>query len=244
MQTKVVEVEGFRIHTRYDRSYQDCNVVNEVIRSDCYKLSLLSVVINPSVILDIGGHIGTFGMLAKKYWPNARLIALEPNTVSYKLYCLNMSQNYPSCRDITVINAAIGYDSSKVVLLDGPNATGGGMVVSKKKAKLLEKSSPYRVFHEKVDLITLESIVSQFNLQSIGLVKWDCEGGEVDAFTFMDDKTAKLINCMVGEYHIPGGASEITKLITKRFSHLKVVAKGTRNIGPFWAFPKDIAISV
>jgi FkbM family methyltransferase len=237
-------MKGFKIHTRPDRSSQDCNVIYEVIYHDCYRLKLLSTIIQPKVILDVGGHIGTFGILAKKYWPDAKLIALEPNKISWELYCKNIEENHKGTEG-NVLNGAIGYDKDKMILMDGYKATGGGMMMDRERAEQLSKGGKYRIFDEHVNSLTLENLMKMYEVEKFDLIKWDCEGGERDSFKYMEDSTAQSLSYMVGEYHIQGGAPAITQLIEGRCPHLKVVAKPRGgHIGPFWVFPKDKVLNV
>ena len=59
-----------------------------------------------------------------------------------------------------------------------------------------------RILDDKVELWTVERILKEFNLDAVDLAKWDCEGGEVEAFKSMSDDAASRFQFMVGEYHI------------------------------------------
>ena len=236
MEFKLNEIQGFKIYTRKDRHDQDMNVIREVIIRDHYRVAKLSKFIRPKVVLDIGGHIGTFGMLAKKYWPDALLIAIEPNKISYKLYQMNMKAN--NYKNYHIINAAIGYDKNKTVLTDGFTATGGGFITTLEKAKRLKN---YRIIDTNVTLITVEEIIDKFNIDKIELSKWDCEGCEVDLIkNIKPDYTFKFL-CIVGEYHLPGGKSSFTPLFKSKFKHLDVYCRRTDDfhIGSFIAYSDD-----
>jgi len=227
------KVQDFKIYTRKDRRDQDMNVVREVIIGDHYRVAKLSRFIQPKVILDIGGHIGTFGILVKTYWPDSLLIAVEPNKISYGLYQMNMKAN--NYKNYHIINAAVGYDKNKTVLTNGFTATGGGFITTLEEAKKLKN---YRIIDTNVTLITVEEIIDKFNIDKIELSKWDCEGGEIEIIkNIKSDYTSKFL-CIVGEYHLPGGKSSFIPLFKSKFKHLDVYCRRTDNfhIGSFIAY--------
>lgn len=243
MKTKMIKVNGFKIHTRIDRSDQDQHVIDEVIKNDSYHLHKLKQAIpEPKVMLDVGGHIGTFGILSKFLFPNAHLIAVEPDKESFELYCMNMEEN--GYKNTKIINAAISYSSNKTYLMGGNSATGGGMMKTRQEAEVLEKAGRYHITYSDVRLITLEDILNPY--ESVGLAKWDCEGGEREAFANMLDETAKKFNYMVGEYHIQGGSSAFVDLVKVGFPNLITLPRRGLNhpahIELFAIFPKDKVI--
>jgi len=257
-----VEIDGLKICTRADKHQQDMNVIGEVIYRDDYLLSKLAKIISsPEVILDVGGHIGTFGLLAKHYWPDSKLIAIEPNNTSCALYLKNMEVN--NFNNYHVLNKAISYNAAATCLIQSSDATGGALVRTKadaekivsegirdRRRRVLEKPGDLTITSSKVQTITVEEIVRDFNIEKIGLAKWDCEGAELDAFRNMSDDVTCLFKCMVGEYHIPSRQGEplcgsyqdyvnFCDLIEKRFSLLELLTSKTYPLGRFWAFPKN-----
>ncbi len=243
MNSQLIEIDKFKIHTREDRSKADQDVINEVIVHDCYRLKSIASSINPSVVLDVGGHIGTFGILAKYYWPNAKLIALEPNKISYELYKLNMQAN--NATNYIILNRAISYNPDATCLTDGKTATGGGHIRTRKQVEeILKRDSRYILFDDKVEIVTVEDLFKEYNIEKVDFAKWDCEGGEIDAFKNMNDETAKKFGHMAGEYHISGGAPAFISLVNKKFSNLKVIPRqGENHTSPielFWITPKDV----
>ncbi len=206
MHTTKVYMHGLEINIRVETGYQDINVISECLGGDCYGLKELSQKLTPKVVFDIGGHIGAFGMKAKQIWPDCELIALEPSRDSYELYCMNMKDNG---FEATVINKAIGYNSTRTKLLPASRTTGGGVVLSENEIADYN-STLYRMYSEDtedVEIITVEEMAKGYDL--IELAKWDCEGGEIDAFRKMDKETAAKFRTLVGEYHLWGDGKKI-----------------------------------
>lgn len=70
-----------------------------------------------------------------------------------------------------------------------------------------------------VPTYTVEDLFEIAGIESVDLVKWDCEGGEIDAFRNMPDEVAGRIGNMVGEYHIAGGYRAFEEVARARFPH-------------------------
>lgn len=102
----------------------DRDVINEVYTGDCYRLRDYPDAA-PTVILDIGAHIGTFAVLAAQLWPAAEIYCFEPNKRSFELLC----ENTRTFGNVRCYNVAISYTQGHV-LTDGDGATGGGFLTS------------------------------------------------------------------------------------------------------------------
>lgn len=235
----IINVNNLKIHIDNTRPQLDKDVINEVIKSDCYELYKLSKYITPKVILDIGGHIGTFGILAKSIWPDAKLIALEPCKRNFELYRKNIKSN--KLTNSIVIFKGLSYSTDKQYLINSFDATGGGMLRNLKAAQHIEKNGKYYI-ESVVEVITIEEILKEHNIDRVDLIKWDCEGAEIDAFENMNPKTFNRFEYMLGEYHvISGDIDTFKKLIYKKFPNHIHLLKGEKKfpLGRFWSFPKD-----
>jgi len=251
----VVTVCGFDVYVRESRISQDKTVIDETIRYDQYNLEgwAKNIDFNPSVILDIGGHIGTFGLLAKKFWPDAFLIAVEPQIISAQLYELNMDRNKIS--NYYIFNAGVHYNPKFSYLVEPKTSSGGGFMASKSMLDKITAESGYEPSQSEVPTITIEQIVERFDLDVIDFVKLDCEGSELSIFHNILPETAAKFRVMAGEYHISGKNGELfmgTKedydnfwaLAEAKFPHLKFdkseykTIPDYRTIGCFQAFPK------
>jgi FkbM family methyltransferase len=115
---------------------------------------------------------------------------------------------------VTVIHGAVSYTRG-ALLADSTTATGGGFITTPAaySAAVADKTAmdnwEYRDAGE-VPTFTLEELFEiagvdgRANVRA-DLVKFDCEGGEIDALRHMSRETAARIGDIVGEYHIDGG---------------------------------------
>ena len=105
-----------------------------------------------------------------------------------------------------------------------------------------------RIVDDEVKLITVEELLK--DLPHIDLAKWDCEGGEVDAFKNMSYQEAAKFRFMVGEYHIWAENTDYLRpslfdcihfwrQVKKKFPHLNWTYK-EKPLGQFQAWPKEV----
>lgn len=225
---------------RNGRSEQDLAIAEEVITNDCYRLRTLKACRRRlDVIVDIGGHIGSFGLFAKSLWPEATLIAVEPNPESAALYRANLEAN--GFDDDIVITAALNYSSSRRTLVGDGRSTGGCMLVDAFSAKELalapDDQNRYNVVAENVAALTLEQILDRFGVERIDLLKLDCEGSEQDLCLNVCHKESLRVDVMLGEYHNSGGFENFARDARRAFPQLYLFGDSEAPIGPFWGFP-------
>lgn len=77
-------------------------VADEVLIEKVYDLDL--VPFNPDLILDCGAHIGTFTLLAASKFPDARLIAFEPDQTNLNWLRKQVESNK---KNVEVVDAAV-----------------------------------------------------------------------------------------------------------------------------------------
>ena len=83
---------------------QDIIYCNEVQKHDVYGVKDLTYRgYRPNTVIDIGANIGTFSMMARKYWPNSNIMCFEPDQSCIPV----LRSNCPSC--IIQNTAVIGY---------------------------------------------------------------------------------------------------------------------------------------
>lgn len=236
-----VQIGKFKVWTRQGREAQDLEIVEEVYTGDCYKLKHLSRLgFEPHLVLDIGGHIGSFALAVKSLWPSCKVIAFEPLKESFDLYKQNMAGNDLS--DVEVLNLAVSYSPEKKYLLDGQGSTGGCVLKDLSEAQRLESEPEvegvehYHVVQSEVDTISLDDFLTQRNINRVDLAKIDCEGSEVELFHHISPKASSMIGFLAGEYHVQGGLNTLRDLGSQAFPHLHFFGGGDHpTVGPFWA---------
>ncbi len=141
------------------------------------------------VVLDIGANIGYYSILASKLvGKKGKVYAFEPDPQNIKLLYKNIKLN--NCRNITVIEAALGSKKGKLDLIQDLSNPG--------ESKLSKKNIANSV---KVKVLTLDQFVKTEKIKKIDLIKIDVEGAEPDVLkgsikTLRLNKSLKLfIEC-------------------------------------------------
>lgn len=224
-----------KFFVRQDRQDLDLNVYHEVITGDAYLMSVIQSVYMPTVVVDVGAHIGTFSMLAKKIWPNSKLIAVEPEPDNFELLSANLS-GYP---DVHVVHGAVAYKENKILYI-GKTATGGNYMFDQNYG--YNKELYYKADYE-ISLLKLKDIAPD-----VDCLKMDCEGGEYEIFECEDPNFLGGITMTLGEYH--GGLVRFKTAIEKAMPQMQMFYTGPGNVAPtvqsrignFWGFDKRISI--
>lgn len=207
------------IHTRDGIGRKgDIDIADEHFRQDIYSLRRLSQLFTPKTMVDVGGHIGCAGALARSVWPDLAITAIEPNCESAALY----RRNVPGA---TVLEYAVGETGNRI-LVDNPRWSGGGLVV--------KAGDPYPDVYmvtRAIECLPLHDLVSG----PVDLLKLDCEGGEVHVLETMPDELAAEIGCIVGEFHVDW--ERWRDLVLRRFPEWDILRLLQKN---FLAGPPDI----
>ncbi len=142
-------------------------------------------------VLDIGAGLGEFAMLAARADPANRVYAFEPFAGSFALLEENARQN--SLANVVAVCEAVGSATGTLVL--DPGRGEPSHVQSRHVSTAVEV--PQRV----VPSVSLEDLVIRFALESLDLVKLDCEGMEYDILLNSPHWVLERIARIVLEYH-------------------------------------------
>ncbi len=131
---------------------------------------------NVRTILDIGAHVGSFTVMCHHYWPNAKIVSVEPHPESFELLKRN-AQHVPASQ-LLLINAAITKKSGKCLLASPVSHSR----VAEYVPDVWESLQPrYRDFGVEVTSLTVKDLWTQINnwgVSEVDLLKLDCEGAE------------------------------------------------------------------
>ena len=127
-----------------------------------------------SVIIDAGGYIGITGLYFHALFPNATIIVLEPNAENFSLLKRNVELNKRT--NFSLLPAGLwGRDESLAAVEKFRDGQPWSFS--------LERSTGAEV--NSIRGITLETLLGQFSLDHIDVLKMDIEGAE--RFVFEDE---------------------------------------------------------
>jgi FkbM family methyltransferase len=125
----------------------------------------------PQVIIDAGANVGLSAVFYANRFPDARIIAIEPEPSNYEMLKKNTAP-YPN---ITTVHAALWKENGALRLLD----TGGGNTTFQ-----VDEINQLSATEERgvVRAVTLEKLMEQFGIAYIDYLKMDVEGAEKEIF--------------------------------------------------------------
>jgi FkbM family methyltransferase len=189
------------------RNLWDARIIKEIFFDRPY-VRHVALPENP-VVIDIGGYIGDFTLYAAKYLNARKVIVYEPTKENFELLSRNIGNNSFN-GEVIAVNKAVGIDS--VIRLNVEVCDNEEIHVS---------SYWYQKAEQRViPCVTLPELMEIHGLESVDLLKVDCEGGEYDIFPALNEATLGKIRNIVFEYHQVDG---FEKKLRRVLEHLKSV---------------------
>jgi FkbM family methyltransferase len=190
---KLAHSVRLRLHT------SDTMVFGGVIIDEEYRLGLPA---SASVIVDAGANIGLTSVFYATSIPKARIFAIEAERSNFELMVKNV-RRYPN---IIPIHAALWNNEGFISIADPlPGASGNwGFTVSSKPGD--------------VRAITIRSLMREYGIDHIDLLKVDIEGSEIEVFKACDWQDR--VDSIVIELHdrFKPGCSEVVNRALEGFS--------------------------
>lgn len=125
----------------------------------------------PSVIVDAGANIGLFSVSYASKYPEAKIFAIEPESSNFEMLTRNAAP-YPN---ITPIRAALWNENTELNLVD----PGFGHTTYQTRGDSAPAASNRQSL---VPAITVDRLMSTFNISFIDLLKVNIEGAEKEVF--------------------------------------------------------------
>jgi len=128
----------------------------------------------PEVIVDAGANIGLASIYFANRYPNAKIIAIEPEQSNYAL----LEDNTAPYPNIIPVQAALWNTNEEINLVDPGLGKWGFMTALKESSE----NPPGNTCHT-VMAMTMDSIMRNFGLEKIDILKMDIEGAEREVFS-------------------------------------------------------------
>ncbi len=211
--------DGLRIAIR--RNLWDAEIVREIFFRQPYTRPL-RLPPNP-VVVDVGGYIGDFALFAVKYLGAARVVAYEPTLENFSMLTRNIELNGYGDR-ITAMRKAVG--TSGELVLNVQRLDGEEVHVSSYWYPEAEQRA--------IPSVTLAELLDAHGLDSVDLLKVDCEGGEYDIFPETPDAVFDRIGNIAFEYHTIDGYEPRLERVMSRLSSAGYVTRTERKVVTAW----------
>ena len=186
----------------------DFAVFNSIFAKGEYDLDLG---FKPEYIIDAGAYTGVSTVYFHHKYPEAKIIAIEPEMSNFEL----LVRNTKPYKRIFCVNAGIYGEDVPLVISDK---------AVEKYAFRVKRSTSAEEF---VRGYTIEALMEEFQLPHIDILKMDIEGAEYSVFEHDPDAWLTGVRVLVAELHelIHPGVSELVFSVLKN-SNLKVLWKG------------------
>jgi FkbM family methyltransferase len=181
-------IDGLTITIR--KNCGDAMTVSEIFTSNCYVRDLAFPLPNNPVVIDVGGFIGDFALYAVKRLNARRVIVCEPSPKNWALLLRNIANNGYEDR-IKPVNKAVTDGRDIMMNIDAPDEA--QCMVS----AYGESGQPL----SSVPGISLDTLLRDHGVESVDLLKIDCEGGEYEILESSSAEVLSRIRNIVVEFH-------------------------------------------
>ncbi len=166
----------------------------------------------PAVVIDAGANIGMASIWFASRFPQAKIIAIEPETGNHDLLRRNV-QPYPN---ITLVQAALWDRESELSIVSQPGFGEAGFVMTGEG----EEIPPGAKIVQKIRALTIPAIMEEFGLDSVDILKMDIEGSEREVFEAAAPWIGK-VETLIAELHerMKPGCEDAFGLIAPQFPH-------------------------
>jgi len=141
---------------------------------------------NPRVIIDVGANVGYASVFFAERYPEARIIAIEPEEENFSL----LQRNTAPYRNVTSLRAAL-WPHPAAVSIDNPNDASWAF-------RIRERPLPTG---DAVRGISMMELLDEYDIADIDLLKIDIEGAEKEVFQAGCESWLERTRVLVAELH-------------------------------------------
>jgi FkbM family methyltransferase len=191
----------------------DTYTYQAIIRNHDYRFNIKTA---PKVIVDAGANIGLASVYFANQYPDAKIIAIEPEADNFQLLLKNVAP-YPN---IIPVQAALWHQAGKVNLGVGCGSQDSFMTEEISGANANGNAPSESGVLGEVDALTVDSIMATYNLDKIDILKIDIEGAEKEVFGSTQAWLNNVDSLVVELHeHMKGGCNRSFYNGSNGFSH-------------------------
>ena len=176
------------------------------------------------VIIDCGANIGVSTVYFASKYPQATIVALEPNRANFEI----CQKNTQSFNNIICLHAAVWKDNCELFLQNPQGEDWAFQYNDRQDSKTSENFKG-----DKVLAFSIPALIEKYNLQKIDIMKIDIEGAEKDLFCSDSLSWMDIVKNLIVELHddiVPGCSRAFYQSLNRfnfnqSISHEKIVIK-------------------
>jgi FkbM family methyltransferase len=163
----------------------------------------------PKIIIDAGANIGLASVFFANKYPNAKIIAIEPEEFNFEI----LEKNTEPYSNIYAVKAALWNSICELDLFGGYDDWGFRLEMDKKESRMQKQHL--------TKTVTIEKIMEDFNIDKIDILKIDIEGSEKEVFNSSSAWIDK-VNSIIVELHesIKKGCNKAFYKISKKYNSI------------------------
>lgn len=205
--TKTITQDGFKLSVRRlttDEQFVQNIIVNHEYTPPGFEIS------QSDTVVDVGGNIGTFALLAGRSASKGRVFTFEPNRENYELLLRNIALN--GATNIIATKAAVAASKGALKLF----CAGDGGFHSTQEGRIRDSSA-----FELVDALCLKDVFDDHGIERCDFMKLDCEGAEYEILYGLPKEYFGRIQKIAMEYHGGEDTVQLRKDAGALVSHLQ-----------------------
>lgn len=209
-----IHVPGILFPIMLRKNTSDKAVFDQIFLQDEYNFKTS---FTPKIIIDAGANIGLFSILMKNKFPDSTIIAVEPDSENMEIFKLNCT----SYSGVTPVLAGIWSEDCHLKLMDNVERGKSGIMVT------LGNET------DSIKGISIDAILSTFNIDKIDILKIDIECSEKELFSTNYEKWLPKTKMIIIELHdwISPGCGEIFfKAIQKSIPNYRYTICGENTV--------------
>ncbi|MFM9946701.1 MAG: FkbM family methyltransferase [Saprospiraceae bacterium] len=185
--TKTLTVPGYSAAMHIRPQTSDAPTFEQVILHREYDLTDFRNRIGPvNTIIDAGANIGFTSVFFARMFPEARIIAIEPDTGNFE----KLQQNTAHLPQVKCLMTGLWHRQASLVVKDGGYGAYGFTVE--------EVPAGYP---GALHAIALDDLVHEYGISVIDILKIDIEGSEKEVFSANIQKWLPMTKCLIIELH-------------------------------------------
>jgi FkbM family methyltransferase len=151
-----------------------------------------------ATFIDIGANHGVASVVLAKQNPKSMVYAFEPDPKVYQYLLKNIELN--GLTNLMAFNKAVCKRGIKTIdLMLNPNFSGGNTTCSDLETHTTYWKKP--ATYVTVDAICLDEFIEDYRIDSIELLKIDCEGAEFEILQNSPYFKNNIVKNITGEFH-------------------------------------------
>ena len=188
-----IDAEGLSVLARFGTNRSDVYVWHEIFTDGEYEVVDL---VDPQWILDLGANVGYSAVWFAKRYPKAHIIAVEPDAANYEILLANITEE-PRIHPIRAAVASAGAPRQRI---SAEHVAWGGAALRTMPVDEGYEDAEGADFMGIVDSIDVATLLDQFGIERLDLLKIDVEGAERDIFGSSEPWIGR-VDAVVAELH-------------------------------------------